>query len=239
MFFRLRAEDIMWENLRREENPDSNVISWSTRGVKVFKLKQPNTSRTPFPHRFAVTPPRGFNEPCNPLPTDGFWVHVYQTMVEVSTNVWITLNSKDIAKELKRICGSSYLPRSPPQHRTYEDNPNSRVNSLPNPNDKTRFLSRPFNREQAYPPNWKNQQPINSGYAQLYKPNITTVRPSHSSTTNMLSHAVPNAPIPLSQPPPLTHPILPNQPWPVLQQTNAYGWQPFYSPYPGQQHLRY
>ena len=160
MYFRLKAEDIKFGNLRREDNPNSNVVTWSTRGVKIFQLKQPNSSNTPFPHRFAVTPPSGFTRPCNPLSTDGFYVHVYQTMVEVRSNVWITLNSKLIAKELGQMCGTSYLPRGP-SHRHYaEDNQNPRMSSQRQQPYQTsheahqqNFLNRPFNRDQAHPHN--------------------------------------------------------------------------------------
>ena len=37
MYFHLRVGDIMWTNFGRVDNPNSNVITWSIQGVKIFR----------------------------------------------------------------------------------------------------------------------------------------------------------------------------------------------------------
>ena len=230
MYFRLKAEDIKFGNLRREDNPNSNVVTWSTRGVKIFQLKQPNSSNTPFPHRFAVTPPSGFTGPCNPLSTDGFYVHVYQTMVEVRTNVWITLNSKLIAKELGQMCGTSYLPRGP-SHRHYaEDNQNPRMSSQRQQPYQTsheahqqNFLNRQFNRDQAYPPNWSKQYTMNTTSAHLNATKPINFRSPNNRSANILQ---PGPMQSMPQPLQMAYPVYPNQQWMPYPNTNPHIWQP-------------
>ena len=226
MFFKLRAEDIFWGNLNREESPNSNVISWSTRGVKIFQLKKPNSSSIPYPHRFAVSPPRGFQEPCNPLSPDGYYVHVYQTMVEVNKNVWITLNSKRIARELERLCGASYLPRQP--HRQLQDNIQASANqqSLQTQAHQNKPLERPFSRELAHPPNWNNRPTIQyHGYNPL---SHTNTWPSQYPATNMIQHTVPL--MPLQQPIQVTQPHHTSWPTSTSPPFNPHAWQSFMQP---------
>ena len=63
------------------------------------------------PHSFAVNPPRGFVGSCNPLDVTKYYAHVYQTKVEVKSNDRRTLQSKRMARDLKRLFGDQYNPR--------------------------------------------------------------------------------------------------------------------------------
>ena len=109
MYSEIEEKDVAFRNLLSEERRDQHVHS--TRGVRIFSPKSPDTRVVPRPHRFAVSPPLGFKEHCNPLVPGRFYAHVYQTKIETSKNVLLTLQSKWMAKELRRMCGDAYLPR--------------------------------------------------------------------------------------------------------------------------------
>ena len=76
----------------------------------MFRLTKSDTRRKPRPHRFAVKPPSSFKKFCNPLKMGKFYTHVYQTKVQVEKEMK-TLRSRQMAKELKKICGDFYNPR--------------------------------------------------------------------------------------------------------------------------------
>ena len=107
MFFEISGEDMAFGYLYREERADQLV--YSTKGVKIFKLKKPSSRETPYPHRFLVNPPTWFRGACSPLKVGIWYAHVYQTKLEIQ-NILRSLNSKAIARELRRICRPDYLP---------------------------------------------------------------------------------------------------------------------------------
>ena len=151
-------------------------------------------------------------------------------MVEVRSNVWITLNSKLIANELGQMCGTSYLPRRSSYSHYVEENQNPRTSSQrqqPYQNSheapQQNFLNRPFNRDQAYPPNWNKQYTMNTTSAY---PNVTApfnFRPPHNSSANILQ------PTPMQstpQPLQMAYPVYPNQQWMPYPNTNPHTWRP-------------
>ena len=83
----------------------------ATKGVKLFKLTREDTRPTPRRHRFAVIPRGNPTTPCNPLIVGRWYVHVYQTKIEIN-GVLKTLNSKAIARDLQKKWGLQYYPRT-------------------------------------------------------------------------------------------------------------------------------
>ena len=57
MFFQMNGEDIIFENLRKENRRNRNLTIYKTKGVELFKLQMEDRRITPRPHRFAVKPP--------------------------------------------------------------------------------------------------------------------------------------------------------------------------------------
>ena len=151
---------------------------YKTKGVEVFKLQMEDKRITSRPHRFAVKPPESLAEPCNPLKPGKWYAHVYQTKIETSPNVLTSIPSRAMARELRRICGASYLPR---QFDLYE---NSNIEPQPNTNqhrpatnnqNNQWFNSNTFQTLPAYPPgfqpssnqnhlNFPNQVPISTNW---------------------------------------------------------------------------
>ena len=105
----------IFENLKKEEQRDRNKTIYSTKGVKVFKTQKEDGRIIPIPHRFAVKPPQWWTGSCNPLIPGKWYVHVYQTKIETTPNIFRSLRSRAMAQHLKRICGSDYIFKlSPP-----------------------------------------------------------------------------------------------------------------------------
>ena len=111
LFFELKGEDIIFENLERSFNTARGITIWSTKGVQITKLNREDLRTTPRPHRFAVVPGENSSRPCNPWHVGKFYVHVYQTKLKLGDNFFKTLNSKAIARNLKEMYGIRYLPR--------------------------------------------------------------------------------------------------------------------------------
>ena len=110
VFWEHSRQDICFKNLRRVEYPEEGIVSWKANGVQVFQLTRPDERKKPRAHRFAVNSPKGFNGPCKPLKVGKFYSHVYQTKIQIGRELK-TIQSKRMAKELKRMCGDSYRPR--------------------------------------------------------------------------------------------------------------------------------
>ena len=157
MYFEIDEKDIAFGNLLREDRHDEIVLS--TRGVRIFSLKSPDTRSIPRPHRFAVSPPVGYKQHCNPLIPGRFYAHVYQTKVETSENVVTTLQSKWTARELRKICVNNYLPiRNDLDDSTAQPYPRqneaARIRIQPNPNEQILHQAhRPAILQTAYPTN--------------------------------------------------------------------------------------
>ena len=155
MYFEIDEKDIAFGNLLREDRHDEIVLS--TRGVRIFSLKSPDTRSIPRPHRFAVSPPVGYKQHCNPLIPGRFYAHVYQTKVETSENVVTTLQSKWTARELRKICVNNYLPiRNDLDDSTAQPYPRqneaARSRIQPNPNEQILHQAhRPAILQTAYP----------------------------------------------------------------------------------------
>ena len=66
LFYELKGEDIIFENLDRSFNTARGTTIWSTKGVQITKLYREDMRTTPRPHRFAVMPNRNSSRPCNP-----------------------------------------------------------------------------------------------------------------------------------------------------------------------------
>ena len=92
-------------------NTAQGISTLSTKGVTIFKLSREDTRTTPRPHRFAVIRRGNPDTPCNPLKVGVWYAHVYQTKVELN-GFFKTLNSKAIARNLKKKWGLRYLHRS-------------------------------------------------------------------------------------------------------------------------------
>ena len=112
LFFELRDEDINYEGLECGFNTARGKSTLSTKGVSLFKLSRADNRTTPRPHRFAVIPSGNPSTPCNPLKVGRWYVHVYQTRVEMNGNFTKALNSRSMAQELQKLWGIQYLPRS-------------------------------------------------------------------------------------------------------------------------------
>ena len=111
LFFELRDEDINYDALAPGFNTAQGMSTLTTKGVKLFKLSRADTRTTPKPHRFAVIPSGNPATPCNPLKVGRWYVHVYQTKIELD-GFLKTLNSKAIARDLQKKWGIQYMPRS-------------------------------------------------------------------------------------------------------------------------------
>ena len=131
-------------------------------------MKTPESKTIPTPHRFAVKPPPTHTGPCNPLLPGKWYVHVYQTKVETSPNFFITIPSKAMARQLKRICGTDYFPRDwdletsqtnqhnikdPATTRHHQTNPRT---SIPNQHYQN-TVNKTFQTLSAYPPGFQFQ----------------------------------------------------------------------------------
>ena len=97
LFWEIDHDDVAFWNLNPDLRHTPGVKSWSTKGVRVFKLTTPDKRTRPKQHRFAVNPPSGFRGPCNPLKVGMYYAHIYQTKVKVEENSWRTLRSKRMA----------------------------------------------------------------------------------------------------------------------------------------------
>ena len=125
LFFELKDEDINYRDLKPGFDTRSGMTTLSTKGVKLFKLTREDTRTTPRPHRFAVKPRGNSTTPCNRLKVGRYYAHVYQTKLEMN-GFLKTLNSKSIARDLKKIWGLHYLPRSgdlDQSHQLYQNLP--------------------------------------------------------------------------------------------------------------------
>ena len=111
LFWEIDHDDIAFWNLSRDQRHNSEAQAWLAKGVRIFKLTKPDFRRKPRPHRFAVNPPDGFRHQCNPLKVGKYYVHIYQTKVEVGVKDRRTLQSRKMAQELKRIFGTEYNSR--------------------------------------------------------------------------------------------------------------------------------
>ena len=110
LFWEHSREDIAFRNLRKDQHQVPGYESWSAKGVRVFRLTKPDIRRKPRSHRFAVNPPSSFKKICNPLKMGMWYTHVYQTKVQVEKDMR-TLRSRQMAKDLKKICGHFYNVR--------------------------------------------------------------------------------------------------------------------------------
>ena len=151
---------------------------YKTKGVEVFKLQMEDRRITPRPHRFAVKPPESWAGPCNPLIPGKWYVHVYQTKIETGPSALISIPSRAMARELRRICGTNYIPRQfdidenpniKPQQNSYQYRPATSNQQHQQLNNNT-FRTLP-----AYPPgfqpisnqnhlNFSNQVPISTNW---------------------------------------------------------------------------
>ena len=169
MFFQLRGEDVIFENMQKSSSEKSNKVTYRIKGVIVFKLKTIDNTAIPKPHRFAVKPPPTHSGPCNPLLPGKWYVHVYQTKVETYPNIFTTLQSKSMARHLKRICGDDYLPRgwdlqtSPASRPHIKDHASTRPqnqtdqrSNMPNEHHQ-QTISKTFENLPAYPPGFQPQ----------------------------------------------------------------------------------
>ena len=157
-------------------------------------------------------------------------------MVEAKKNVWITLNTKLIAKELRRICGTSYNPRL--QSRYFEGKQHSRMSSSmqqanqePRGTEQHNLFNQSSSRDQAYPPNWNKQQPFNITPAHFNAATNINFGPSHQRLPQ--SQPVQSIPQQLQ----LAYPAPPIQPWMSFANTNPYLWQHFNPSHLAQQHI--
>ena len=178
MFFQLSGEDVAFENMSKYSTEKSSKVTYRTKGVTVFKLLTPDTKATPLPHRFAVKPPPTHTGPCNPLLPGKWYVHVYQTKVETSPNIFAILPSKSMARQLERICGTDYLPRdwdlkTPPTNQPRNTDPESAQlqqtkprTTIPSQHHQ-HLPNQTFYTLPAYPPGFRFQ-PINT-----WNPNLT------------------------------------------------------------------
>ena len=125
LYFELKGEDILFENLDRDLNTARGIITYSTKGVQIIKPHREDVRTTPRPHRFAVIPRGNPTQPCNPLQVGKFYVHVYQTKLLMAGNFMKTLNSKSIARTLRQMYGMRYIPR--PRDLPHEHHPNEDI----------------------------------------------------------------------------------------------------------------
>ena len=112
MFFQLKGEDITFENLRKDNRRDNSRATWRTKGVEVFKVWIEESRDIPKPHRFAVKPPQSWLRPCNPLKPGRWYVHVYQTKIETGPNIYSSLPSRTMARELKQALWKQLHPET-------------------------------------------------------------------------------------------------------------------------------
>ena len=110
MFWEHYKDDICFGNLSKIEFTVDGIEGWRANGVSVFRHTKPDKQTKPRAHRFAVNPPVGFVGSCNPLRVGKWYSHLYQTKVQVKKELK-TLHSRQMAMELKRICGHNYCPR--------------------------------------------------------------------------------------------------------------------------------
>ena len=65
------------------QGPNTDIQTWSAKGMRVFKLTKSDLRGKPPPHVLAVNQPAGFSNPCNPLMVGKYYAHLYHTKVEV------------------------------------------------------------------------------------------------------------------------------------------------------------
>ena len=151
LFWEHSREDIAFRNLRKDQYQVPGFESWSAKGVRVFRLTKPDTRRKPRSHRFAVNPPSSWQNHCNPLKMGKFYTHVYQTKVQVEKEMR-TLRSKQMAKELKKICGDFYNPRKHDLEPPRFNEPSVRYMSNKYQNQVVNNKYKPLAELQAVPP---------------------------------------------------------------------------------------
>ena len=125
-----------------------------------------------------------------------------------------------MAKELQKMCGSSYRPRRAPSDYMQNENSNIPAQNAQPPNQQIlqqqnqQFLKRPFTKDQAYPTNWNNN-------AHSWGHNEFQPTPAYSSS--WAQHQSMYNPTPTS--PEWMNP--PNRPVQYYRSTNPYQWQPY------------
>ena len=145
LYFELKGEDIFFDHLDRDFNTARGITTYSTKGVQIIKINREDTRTTPRPHRFAVIPRGNPTRPCNPLEIGKFYVHVYQTKLQMAGNFMKTLNSKSIARTLKQMYGMRYhpRPRDLPQEPQPQDNQDLQNTCLPDYGQPTQHAQFP------------------------------------------------------------------------------------------------
>ena len=133
LYYELKGEDIIFENLDRNFSTARGVSIFSTKGVEIFKRHREDHRTTPRAHRFAVIPGGHSSQPCNPLQVGKFYVHIYQTKLKLDGNFMKTLNSKAIARALKEMYGERYLPRPRDLEREQHQHVNDDQGNLNSP----------------------------------------------------------------------------------------------------------
>ena len=123
-FIELEEDDIVEDHLTRDEYPSDGEESWTTPGVKVFKLTRPDNRRTPRAHRFALKTPPDFTGRCNPLSVHKYYIHAYQTRF-VDGKQGRSLNSRSMASMLRQMYPEQYQ-LSPTREGYHYANTNSR-----------------------------------------------------------------------------------------------------------------
>ena len=111
MYYEIHKNDIVFKSLEEKPSFDGSVKKWVTPGVTVFKALDENRAPTIKRHRFAMVPPDDYQSCFNPLRTDRFYIHVYQTRLDLQQDGVRTLKSKEIARELFERWPKEYFPR--------------------------------------------------------------------------------------------------------------------------------
>ena len=202
LYYELKDQDINFSGLHQDFNTAWGKSTLTTKGVTIFKLSRRDTRTNPRPHRFAVVRKGNPTTPCNPLKVGCWYVHVYQTKININ-GVLKTLNSKAIAKELKEKWGLQYLPRASDIEQTPNQQPN--LNTDPRrqqiPNQPEFLPTHSSNNQNTRRSNVQQIPPGNNSSTALYPRPLTNIPTATAGLNTITPSHFPLA----SNPPPYTY----------------------------------
>ena len=96
LYWQVRWEDLVHENLTEVLNTERGIRKWVTQGVAVYQFAENHKHILRY-HRFAVLPPDGEPVCRGEIKADKYYIHVYQTKIDKGDGDLRTLNSREMA----------------------------------------------------------------------------------------------------------------------------------------------
>ena len=111
MFYEVSEKDVELDDMTRKRSLEPGVNKWVTEGVTIFKWDS-RFQHMLRPHRFAMRPNHLSQIDWKIFNPNKYYIHVYQTKIDIGSGDLRTLQSRSIAQYLFQNWNSQYWPRT-------------------------------------------------------------------------------------------------------------------------------